>query len=78
MLKDRIQFLVDPVAKLRYHRAARANGLTLSAWLRQLAESAAPDDPARRTLATRDSLEAFFRRSDDLEAALSGYRGGRR
>ena len=78
MTKDRIQFLVDPVAKHRYDRAASANGMTLSAWLRHLAESSAPEDPAREMLATRDALETFFRQSDATEAALFGSRGGGR
>lgn len=59
-IRDRVQFLADPVAKDRYRRAAADEGRTLSEWLRRAADAAARPDPYQRALASRSQLEEFF------------------
>lgn len=67
---ERIQFLVDPETKDRYRRAAFLGGQTLSAWLRKAADAAAPDDPERAELGSREALAAFFELQDRRERHL--------
>lgn len=67
---ERIQFLVTPEAKDRYRRAAYLTGDSLSGWLRRAADAAAPVDPERAELGSREALESFFELQNRREQHL--------
>jgi len=72
-----VQFLADPGAKHRYRRTAHSQVRSLSQWLRTVADAAASQDPERHQLRSRAGLEAFFRKCNEVEQALSDGPAGR-
>ncbi len=68
-MSTRIHLVLAEAEKALYEQAARKEGLTLSAWLREAAsEKLARDIPP--TLASVEALRAFFRECDDREEGL--------
>jgi hypothetical protein len=68
-MSDRIHIAVDAADKERYRQVAEREGKTLSVWLREAAEEKWGAAQPRRSLESRDDLEAFF---SDCDASESG------
>jgi hypothetical protein len=65
-MSTRIQVIVDEAERERFRRRAEAEGLSLSAWLRQVGrDRLAARAPA--TFATAKELRAFFARCAERE-----------
>lgn len=76
MVLERVQFLVDPISKDRYRRAAQRQDRTLSEWLRRAADTAVEGDPESAQLHTREQLADFFDRWNDMEDCRVGEESG--
>jgi hypothetical protein len=63
----RIHILLDEADKARYRRLAAREGKSLGAWLREAAEDRVRATAARRSLRSREDLEAFFAECDGRE-----------
>jgi hypothetical protein len=68
-MSTRIHLVLAEAEKALYEQAARKEGLTLSAWLREAAsEKLARDIPP--TLTSMEALTAFFKECKDREEGL--------
>jgi len=65
-MSTRIHLVLSEEEKAVLESAARRNGMSLSAWLREAAQEKLGRDRAP-LLATREALEAFFRACDARE-----------
>jgi hypothetical protein len=79
-MSKRLQIVVDDEDDRRYEQCARAEGLTLSAWVREALRAAERDvslgDPGRKLAAIRAAYQYGFPASDIttmLEEIERGY-----
>ena len=64
----RVQVLLDAEDRARFHRQAKRDGLSLSAWFREAALERLARQEESITLRTSDALDAFFTACDQREA----------
>lgn len=63
----RIQVVIDTDEKLRFHLAARQEGMSVSAWLKECARRRLEEQAGVRRLDTRAKLREFFEACDRIE-----------
>jgi len=76
-MSARIHLVLSEAEKVLYERAAREEGMTLSAWLREAASEKLAD-AIPPTLTSVEALSAFFARCIEREEALEPDWGAHR
>ncbi|MDZ7778421.1 MAG: hypothetical protein U5R14_00600 [Gemmatimonadota bacterium] len=66
-MTTRIHIVLDPEDKARYRAQAEREGKSLAAWLREAAEDRLRGARDRKSLRSREALEAFFDACDEGE-----------
>ena len=67
-MSTRIHIVLDPEDKARFRAQAEREGKSLAAWLREAAEDRIRATRERKSLRSRDALEAFFQTCDARES----------